>query len=107
MKAGMPAYATQNPCHAPTATPTTSAATMPTHHGWPCWITRTAETAPVSATTEPTDRSMCPPMIRMTIPIARTRMYEYWRTMLVMLPGLSSTPSVRTAKSATMTTRAT
>ena len=41
------------------------------------------------------------------MPIARTRMYEYWRTMLVMLPGLSSTPSVRIAKSATMTTSAT
>ena len=47
---------------------------MPTHHGQPFWMTRTAETAPVSATTEPTDRSMCPAMITMTMPMARTRM---------------------------------
>ena len=47
---------------------------MPTHHGMPCWITRTAEIAPVRATTDPTERSMCPAMITMTMPIARTRM---------------------------------
>ena len=47
---------------------------MPTHHGAPFWMTRTAETAPVRATTEPTDRSMCPAMITRTMPIASTRM---------------------------------
>jgi hypothetical protein len=50
---------------------------------------------------------MCPAMITRTMPIASTRMYEYWRTMFVMLPGLSETPSVRIANSATMTTNAT
>ena len=29
---------------------------------------------PVNAATEPTDRSMCPAMITMTMPIARIRM---------------------------------
>jgi hypothetical protein len=46
-------------------------------------------------------------MITMTMPIASTRMYEYCRTMLVMLPGLRSTPSVRTANNAMMATKAT
>ena len=74
MKAGIPAYATQSPCHAPTATPTASAASTPAHQGMPSRMTSTAETAPVSATTDPTDRSMWPPMITMTMPIASTRM---------------------------------
>jgi hypothetical protein len=73
----------------------------------PCWITSTAEIAPVSATTDPTDRSMCPAMITMTMPIASTRMYEYCRMMFVMLIGLSETPSVRIANRAMMATNAT
>ena len=74
MKAGMPTRATQKPFHAPTAIPTAIEARTPTHHGKSCWITRMADTAPHSATTEPTDRSMCPAMMTITIPIARTRM---------------------------------
>ena len=35
-------------------------------------MTSTAETEPVRATTEPTERSMWPAMITMTMPIART-----------------------------------
>jgi hypothetical protein len=39
------------------------------------WFTiRTAAIAPVTATTEPADRSMCPAMITRIIPIARMRM---------------------------------
>ncbi len=34
----------------------------------------TAEIAPVAATTEPADRSMCPAMMMRIIPIARIRM---------------------------------
>ena len=64
---------------------------MPPHHGQSFLITSVAETAPVSATTEPTDRSMCPAMITMTMPIARIRMYEYCRTMLVTFVGFSET----------------
>jgi hypothetical protein len=33
-----------------------------------------ATTMPVKAATEPTDRSMCPAMITMTMPMARMRM---------------------------------
>jgi hypothetical protein len=69
-------------------------------------ITRTAETAPVSATTEPTERSMCPAMITMTMPMARIRMYEYCRTMLVTFVGFSESPPVRIANSAMITTNA-
>jgi len=58
MKAGIPTKATQNPCHIPTRAPTTSAASTPTYQGIPCLITTVADTAPVSATSDPTDRSM-------------------------------------------------
>ena len=53
---------------------TAIAASAPPHHGHPCWMTSTAETAPVSATTDPTERSMWPAMITMTMPMASTRM---------------------------------
>ena len=74
MNAGIPTYATQKPCHSPTSTPVASAASTPSHQGRPLPITTTAATAPVSATTEPTDRSMCPPTMISTMPIARIRM---------------------------------
>ncbi len=74
MKAGIPTNATQKPCQAPTTRPTAIAARTPIHHGAPFLMTSVAETAPVSATSEPTDRSMCPAMMTITIPIARMRM---------------------------------
>lgn len=74
MNAGMPTNATQKPCQAPTSRPTAIAAITPTHHGYCPRITTTAATAPVSATTEPTERSMCPAMMMITMPIARIRM---------------------------------
>ena len=35
---------------------------------------KTPASAPVNPTTDPTDRSMCPAMITMTMPMARIRM---------------------------------
>ncbi len=74
MNAGIPTKATQKPCQAPIAAPTSRPARTPTHQGWSWRITIVALTAPTSATTEPTDRSMCPAMITITMPIARIRM---------------------------------
>ena len=82
------------------------AASTPTHHGRPCRTTSTAATAPVSATTDPTDRSMCPPMMMITMPMARMRMYENCRTSVVMFRSLSSSPLVSTENSATISTKA-
>lgn len=42
--------------------------------GSPQEVSMIADTAPVNATTDPTDRSMCPVMITSIIPIARIRM---------------------------------
>ncbi len=74
MNAGIPTKATQKPCQAPMATPTSRPARTPTHQGIPCRTTTVALTAPTSATTEPTERSMCPAMMTITMPIARIRM---------------------------------
>ncbi len=71
MNAGMPTKATQNPCHAPTTAPTTSESRTATNQGRPHWFIAIAAIAPTMATTEPTDRSMWPAMITMTMPIAR------------------------------------
>ncbi len=51
---------------------------MPTriasHHGQPHCTTITPVAAPTNAATEPTDRSMWPAMMIITMPIARIRM---------------------------------
>ena len=60
---------------------------------------------PTNAATDPTDRSMWPAMITMTMPIASTSTYELPLTMLIMLLGSSVLP-VRIWNSTMMTTRA-
>jgi hypothetical protein len=74
MNAGMPTKAIQNPCQTPTRAPTNSERTIDNHQGRPHWTANTPETAPTNAATDPTERSMWPAMITITIPIARTRM---------------------------------
>lgn len=74
MKPGMPTYATQKPCHAPMTAPTHSPRRMPSHHGIPQSRIARATMMPVTAATDPTDRSMWPAMITSTMPIARMRM---------------------------------
>ena len=48
--------------------------TMPSGHANPQSAIAVATTIPTNAATEPTERSMCPAMITITIPIARMRM---------------------------------
>jgi hypothetical protein len=74
MNAGMPTYATQKPCQAPMRPPITRLARIETYQGQPQLTANTPETAPMRATTEPTDRSMWPAMMIITMPIARIRM---------------------------------
>ncbi len=47
---------------------------MPAHQGRPQSRIAMATTMPTNAATEPTDRSMWPMMITITMPIARIRM---------------------------------
>ena len=74
MNAGIPTNATQNPCQAPTSAPMSSERMTDSHHGSPSCTANTPEHAPTKAATEPTERSMWPAMITITMPIARTRM---------------------------------
>jgi hypothetical protein len=71
MNAGMPTNATQKPCQAPTSAPVSRATTTATPQGRPQLFIAIAEIAPTIATTEPTERSMWPAMITITMPIAR------------------------------------
>ena len=60
-----PSRVTQNPCQAPIAIPTATAARQPSS-GWTSWRTVSmASTVPTSATAEPTERSK----LRVTISI--------------------------------------
>ena len=54
--------------------PATMPTMMPRGHAIPQSAMVLATTMPTNAATEPTDRSMCPAMITITMPIARTRM---------------------------------
>ena len=74
MKAGTITRDTQKPCHMPTRIPATMPTAMPRGHAIPQSAMVLATTIPTNAATEPTDRSMCPAMITITIPIARMRM---------------------------------
>ena len=49
----------------------------PSSHGMSLRTIRTPDIAPMNPAMEPTDRSMWPAMITMTMPIARTRMYPF------------------------------
>ena len=74
MKAGTRIRETQKPCQQPTSTPTIRPTTMPSGQASPQSAIDLATTMPVNAATEPTDRSMCPAMITITMPIDSTRM---------------------------------
>ena len=98
INAGIPMYATQKPCHIPTSAPTAIAASIAAHHGslgnqsHPlCCNGRTAkipDIAPIKHATEPTERSMCPAIMIITMPIARTRMYPFCTTRFDQLSGV-------------------
>jgi hypothetical protein len=63
-----------------------------------------ATTMPTNAAIEPTERSMCPATMTISIPMARIRMYEYWLTSEMRLPEFSVRPSVRIWNSRTIAT---
>ena len=96
MNAGMPTYATQNPCQAPISAPSTRQATTARNHGTSHLVIMIAEQAPTKAATDPTDRSMWPATITITMPMARIRIWAFCTTRFETLSGLSSTPSVVT-----------
>ena len=67
----------------------------------------TQPTAAAKQTTEPTDRSMLPPVrIHNSIPAASTNTYPFWEIRLLMLPGFREPPLVAMAKKITTTTSA-
>ncbi len=74
MNAGTIIRATQKPCHVPTRIADDMPTTIPRGQATPQSAMVLATTMPMNAATEPTDRSMWPAMMTMTIPMARIRM---------------------------------
>ena len=76
------------------------------HQGRPQLTAKTPEQAPTNAATDPTDRSMWPAMMTITMPIASTRMYPFWTIRFEMFCGRSRMPLVRIVNSSTTAIRA-
>ena len=70
-KGGMPKYAMKNPANTPVSIPTASAAMIATHMFILRSIMMIPANDPVTATTDPTPRSMLPVSTHSSIPIAR------------------------------------
>ncbi len=62
MKGGILTKAIQNPCHIPASNPTKSPRNIERDAGRKSLTLNKADDAPTIATTEPTDRSICPPV---------------------------------------------
>ena len=76
--------AIQNPCHIPIARPM-SIIIMNAITKFMFLSRTTPPTAPTKHTTEPTARSMLPPVrIQSSIPVARTKTYAFWDKRLFM-----------------------
>ncbi|OQA14165.1 MAG: hypothetical protein BWY62_01117 [Firmicutes bacterium ADurb.Bin356] len=72
IKPGMLNLASQNPCQAPAIAPTAKPISAATHHGRLNSLALSAITIPAKPATEPTDKSICPITITMSIPTAST-----------------------------------
>ena len=72
MNPGMPSLDKKNPCHAPAIMPITSAIRIATYHGRLNWRAVIAITIEANPATEPTDKSICPITITISIPKAKT-----------------------------------
>ncbi len=75
---------------------------MASHHGQPQCCIMIATTPPMKPTIEPTDRSMWPAMMTMTMPAARIITYAFCWIRLATLFGSRSLPSVMISKSRTI-----
>ena len=83
INAGIRTYAIQKPCHIPTAMPAIRHSTMDRYTFQCHTIIICPAKALMSATTEPTARSMLPPVrIHSSIPTARITTYAFWNTTL-------------------------
>ena len=74
MNAGTRTNAIQKPCHAPIKSPSAIQEIIVTGTLMPIDTIIVAATAPITATTDPTERSMSPVKMQGSIPIARMRM---------------------------------
>ena len=87
-------YAIQKPCHMPTKSPMRSITATATGHGILLSIMM-APILPARQITEPTERSMLPPVrMQRSIPVPSTNTYAFCEIKLSMLIGNNDLPSV-------------
>ena len=72
---GIPSFARKKPCHAPAARPIASAKSTAAHHGRFNSLAAIAITIPENPATDPTERSIWPITITISIPSAKTNTY--------------------------------
>ena len=95
MKGGTCTYAIQKACHAPIRRPIRSIIIDAAQGFIPLLSINVAPTAPAKQTTEPTERSMLPPVkIHNNIPVARTNTYAFWEIKLLTFCGRRILPPV-------------
>ena len=103
IKGGTLIQAIQNPWKYPIRRPITSIASTAIHTLRPL-LSITAPTPPAKQTTDPTARSMLPPVrIHMSIPVARTNTYAFCDIRLLIFCAYRILPSVVNAKNITTT----
>ena len=99
MKGGIRTYAIQNAWKAPMRIPIANIASTVTMKGALYLVIRIAPTAPVKQTTEPTERSMLPPVsMQSSIPVARMNTYAFCEIRFDTFIGRRIAPPVRSAK---------
>ena len=106
MNGGILTNAIQNPWNAPIAVPIRTIVRIASQTGTLRFTIRMAPTAPTKQTTDPTERSMLPPVkIHKSIPVARMNTYAFCEIRLLTFIGSRIAPPVCQAKNATTITR--
>ncbi len=99
--------AIQKPCHMPTTSPTASTIRTAGSVGMCMSTINTPAIAEANATTEPTDRSMFPPVrMHRSMPMPSTNTYMFCKIRFVTFRGFSIVPSVTTSRTRIRTARA-
>ena len=98
IKAGMPAYAVNAPCNAPINAPTAIPANSDGNSPQCSEVCTRTAAMPVIPTSDPTERSICPARITITMPTARMPVTAVWRIRFEKFRGSRKTPSVTIVK---------
>ena len=106
MNEGTRSHATSEPWRNPASAPSASVAGNARASGQPALTDRIAAIPPRSPAIAPTERSISPVTMTMTMPTARSEVTDICRARSARFLGLTNVPWVVTRKTAQMTARA-